>query len=161
MFSNRDKTNKPDKGSGGKRSDASARPAAKSSTPSLISANLIVTGNLQSDGEILLDGNVEGNVTCKKLTVGDTAVISGEIESDEVEVRGRVQGQIRSRTVLLTKSAQVVGEIWHDTLSIESGAFLDGHCKRNDSATPKEVARPRAQAKPPENTAQADTSATG
>ncbi len=136
-------------------------PAAKSSIPSLISANLNVTGNLQTDGEIQIDGNVEGNVTCKKLTVGDTAVISGEIESDEVEVRGRVQGKIRSRTVLLTKSAQVVGEIWHDNLSIEAGAFLDGHCKRNDSAAPKEVARPRAQAKPPKNTAQADTSAPG
>ena len=44
---------------------------------------------------------------------------------------------------------------------VEAGAFLVGHCKRNDSATPKEVARPRAQAKPPENTAQADTSAPG
>ena len=136
-------------------------PAAKSSTPSLISANLNVTGNLQTDGEIQIDGNVEGNVTCKKLTVGDTAAISGEIESDEVVVRGRVQGKIRCRTVLLTKSAHVVGEIWHDNLSIEAGAFLDGHCKRNDSSASKEAARPRAQAKPPENTTQADTTATG
>ncbi len=47
MFSNTDKTDKPDKGSGGKRSGTSARPAAKSSTPSLISADLNVTGNLQ------------------------------------------------------------------------------------------------------------------
>ncbi len=159
MFSNKDKTDKPDEGSGGERSDASARPAAKSTIPSLISADLNVTGNLQTDGEIQIDGNVEGDVTCKKLMVGDTAVISGEIKADEVEVRGRVQGRIRSRSVLLTKSAHVVGEVWHDSLSIEAGAFLDGHCKRNDSAAPKEVARPRAQTKPPENTAQADTSA--
>ena len=136
-------------------------PAAKSTIPSLVSANLNVTGNLKTDGEIQIDGNVEGDVTCKKLMVGDTAVISGEIKADEVEVRGRVQGQIRSRSVLLTKSAQVVGEVWYDSLSIEAGAFLDGHCKRNNLAAPKEVARTRAQAKAPENTAQADTSATG
>lgn len=142
MFSKTDRTDKTDKGSGGERSEFSARPAAKSSTPSLVSANLNVTGNLQTDGEIQIDGNVEGDVTCKKLTVGDTAVISGEIMADEVEVRGRVQGRIRSRAVLLTKSAQVVGDVWHDSLSIEAGAFLEGHCKRNDSAAPKQAAQP-------------------
>ncbi len=96
MFSNRDKTNKPDKGSGGKRSDASTQPAAKSSTPSLISANLNVTGNLQTEGEIQIDGNVEGDIACKKLTVGETAMISGEIVADDIEVRGKVQGRIRA-----------------------------------------------------------------
>ncbi len=161
MFSNKDKTDKPDKGSGGKRSDASARPAAKSTIPSLISANLKVTGNLNTEGELQIDGMVEGDIACKKLTVGETAIISGEIVADDIEVRGKVQGRIRARAVLLTKSANVTGDVWHDTLSIEAGAFLDGHCKRNDSAAPKEVARPRAQAKPPENTAQTDTSAPG
>ncbi len=161
MVSNKDKTDKPDKGSGGERSDASARPAAKSSTPSLISPNLKVTGNLNTEGELQIDGMVEGDIACKKLTVGETAIISGEIVADDIEVRGKVQGRIRARAVLLTKSANVTGDVWHDTLSIESGAFLNGHCKRNDSAAPKEVARPRAQAKPPENTAQADTSAPG
>ena len=82
-------------------------------TPTLISADLKVTGNLQTDGDIQIDGNVEGDIACKKLTIGDTAVISGEIKADEVEVRGRVQGQIRSRSVLLTKSAQVVGDVWY------------------------------------------------
>ena len=118
--------------------EGAARPAAaRGATASLVSANLTVTGNLQTEGEIQIDGTVEGDVTCKKLTVGDTAVISGEIMADEVEVRGRVQGRIRSRAVLLTKSAQVVGDIWHDSLSIEAGAFLEGHMKRNDSASAK------------------------
>ena len=59
------------------------------------------------------------------------------------------------------KSAQVVGDVWYDSLSIEVGALLEGHLKRNGSAAAKEAAKPKAQAKPPENTAQADTSATG
>jgi cytoskeletal protein CcmA (bactofilin family) len=33
----------------------------------------------------------------------------------------------------LAKTAQVNGDIWHDSLAIEAGAYLDGHCKRNDT----------------------------
>ncbi len=139
MFSKTDKSDKSVKAERSDRADLAARPAPKNAAPSLVSANLQISGNLQTEGEIQIDGTVEGDITCKKLTVGETAVISGEIMADEVEVRGRVQGRIRSRAVLLAKSAQVVGDVWHDSLSIEAGAFLEGHCKRNDSIAPQEV----------------------
>ncbi len=54
--------------------------------------------------------------------------------ADAIEVRGRVEGEIRARLVQATKTAEIVGDIWHDILSIDSGAYLNGHCRRNDSA---------------------------
>lgn len=101
--------------------------------PSLISTDLEITGNLRTSGEVQLDGIVTGDINCAKLVIGEKAVIAGHIEADEVTIRGQVTGRIEARDVHLAKTARVIGDIWHDSLAIDAGAFLDGHCKRNDA----------------------------
>ncbi len=135
MFS---KTDKSDQAEASAPSDFSTRPVSKDSTPSLVSANLKVVGNLTTDSELHIDGAVEGDIRCKQLTVGEFALLAGKITADEIEVRGRVEGEIHARSVHMTGTAEIVGDIWHDSLSIDSGAFLDGHCRRNDSAAQME-----------------------
>lgn len=98
--------------------------------PSIISEDLTITGNLQSEGEIQIDGKVIGDIQSHDLLVGDTAHIKGEVVAEAIRVHGKVVGQIKARNVSLAKSAHVVGDILHDNLSIETGAFLEGHCKR-------------------------------
>jgi len=98
--------------------------------PSIISEDLTITGNLQSDGEIQIDGKVIGDIQSNDLLVGDTAHIKGQVIAEAIRVHGKVVGQIKARNVSLAKSAHVVGDILHDNLSIETGAFLEGHCKR-------------------------------
>jgi len=111
---------------------ASAQPAqpAKPAPPSLISNDLKIVGDLKSDGEIQVDGMIEGDIRTKSLLIGEGAEIKGEIVADTVRVHGRVNGQIKARAVLLSKTAHVVGDIMHEDLAIETGAFLEGHCKR-------------------------------
>lgn len=119
MFS---KTNRPNElGGDGREINAS---------PSIISANLHVVGNLKTEGEVQVDGIVEGDVAGRTLAVGEKAQITGEIMADEVMVRGTVHGRIRARQVELAKTAKVIGDILHDVLAIESGAYIEGHCKR-------------------------------
>lgn len=98
--------------------------------PSLLSVDLTITGNLKSKGEIQIDGTVHGDIATKKLLVGETADIKGEIVADSVLVHGKINGQIKAREVVLIKTAHVVGDILHENLSIEPGAFLEGLCKR-------------------------------
>ena len=76
-----------------------------SSAPSIISADLIVTGTLTSTGDIQIDGRVEGDVHSAGLVIGDKAFIHGDVMAEEVTVRGRVQGSIRARKVLLAPPA--------------------------------------------------------
>lgn len=121
MFSKAKKTNS--------NIGASATPK-KRVPPSIISSDLVITGNLVSDGEIQIDGTVRGDIQTKELLVGETALIEGEIVAESVRVHGKVDGQIKALNVSLAKSSHVVGDILHDNLSIETGAFLEGHCKR-------------------------------
>ncbi len=114
---------------------AESKPVVKSSPPSIISADLKIVGDLSSDGEIQVDGTIDGDIRTKSLLVGETADITGEIVADSVHVHGAVNGQIKSRSVNLAKTAHVVGDVLHEDLSIETGAFLEGHCKRMANKT--------------------------
>ncbi len=104
----------------------SRKPAA----PSIIGADLRIVGDLSSEGEVQVDGSIDGDIRTKNLLIGESATVKGEIVGDTVRIYGSVNGQIKARAVTLAKSAHVVGNILHENLSIEEGAFLDGHCKR-------------------------------
>jgi cytoskeletal protein CcmA (bactofilin family) len=102
-------------------------------TRSVIDAWLMITGNLQSEGEVQVDGQIRGDIRCAHLTVGRDAVVNGNISAEEVVVRGKVTGVIRANRVILQDSAHVESEIFHKKLSIEEGANFEGtSCRRED-----------------------------
>jgi cytoskeletal protein CcmA (bactofilin family) len=103
----------------------------KSKAPSILSADLTVTGSIVSDGEVQLDGTVEGDVRAGSLTIGEEATVNGEVVCETVVIRGRVKGSVRARQVQLAATARVEGDVIHASLAIESGAYFDGHCKRS------------------------------
>ena len=80
------------------------------------------------------------------LTIGEKGTINDEIVADDVVVRGRVNGKIRAGKVQLAKSAHVVGEIRYNMLSIDSGSFVECHCKHTDE--PIEITEPRIKPAP-------------
>jgi len=114
-------------------SNATDKPE-KPAVPSIVSADLTITGNLVSQGEIQIDGGVVGDIKTDALLIGEDAHIRGEIVARRVRVHGRVDGQITAKSVTLAKTAHVTGDVIHEDLSIEKGAFLEGHCKRIEEA---------------------------
>ena len=98
--------------------------------PSIICAGLVLRGALESSGDIQFDGVMEGDVFCVRLTVGDAAVIQGDVVADEVTVRGRIQGRVRARSVHLFSGSSIEGDIHYTTLTIESGVQLGGHFRQ-------------------------------
>src|SRR3970040_2689068 len=111
-------------------SHVESRPVVKSTPPSIISADLRIVGDLSSDGEIQVDGAIDGDIRTKSLLIGETAHIKGEIVAESVHVHGTVNGQIKSTAVNLAKTAHVVGDILHEDLALETGPLLDGPCTR-------------------------------
>lgn len=107
----------------------------KAAAPSLISADLRITGDLNSTGDIHVEGVVEGDIRSAMLTIGEGAEVRGSIVAEQVRVCGVVLGQIQAHRVELTKTAKVTGDIAHELLSIEAGAFIEGHCRRIEPGT--------------------------
>jgi cytoskeletal protein CcmA (bactofilin family) len=131
MFSNKTKETAP------APQPAATQPAAKrgprgSAAPSIISADLVVSGTLSSAGDIQVDGRVEGDVRSAGLVIGDKAEVHGEIYAEEVTVRGKVVGRINARKILLASTSHVEGDILHEAFAVESGAFFEGNCRHSD-----------------------------
>lgn len=110
------------------------RTAPKGGVPSIISADLRITGNLKSDGDIQVDGHVEGDIDSATLTVGEGAHVKGHISCESVRVCGTVDGAVKAKSVVMAKTARVIGDIIHDSLAIEAGAFIEGNIKRLEGA---------------------------
>src|SRR6185295_1002573 len=111
---------------------SAVRKANGAPTRSVIDAWLTITGNLQSEGEVQVDGQIQGDIRCAHLTVGRDALVNGNITADEVVVRGKVMGCIRGNRVILQDCAHVESEVFHKKLSIEEGACFEGTSRRCD-----------------------------
>jgi cytoskeletal protein CcmA (bactofilin family) len=105
----------------------------RGTAPSIISADLTVTGTLVSNGDIQIDGVVQGDVRSVGLVIGDKAEINGEVLAEDITVRGKVTGRIRARKVLLAATSHVEGDILHEAFAVESGAFFEGNCRHSDN----------------------------
>jgi len=113
-------------------SAASSRRPARGSAPSILAADAVIKGTITCEGDMQIDGRVEGDVRSVSLVIGDKAEIHGEILAEEVTVRGRVIGRIRARKVQLCATSHVEGDILHEAFAVESGAFFEGNCRHSD-----------------------------
>jgi cytoskeletal protein CcmA (bactofilin family) len=133
--------------------------ARKGQARSVIDPGLIITGTLEGDGELQIDGEVRGNIRCTHLTVGDAATIEGSIAADEVVVRGTVKGIIGGNRVVLTDGAHVESDIFHKRLAIEEGARFEGAARYNEQPIEKarsKTAEMASDAPPTATTAESD-----
>jgi cytoskeletal protein CcmA (bactofilin family) len=121
MFS---KPNKPANTS--TRADSPETPVRKALACSLIAENVSLAGDLASDGDVQLDGAVQGDLRVGHLTIGETGQVEGAITADAVEIRGRVVGTITAKAVRLYPTARVEGDITHLQLAVDAGAQFVG-----------------------------------
>ena len=80
-------------------------------SPSIVNRQLTMKGDLESDGDIQIDGTVDGDIRSGRITVSETAVVKGALEAETVRIAGKVTGQIKARQVTLLKSAKVVADL--------------------------------------------------
>ncbi|MBH0022006.1 polymer-forming cytoskeletal protein [Pseudoalteromonas sp. SWXJ133] len=101
-----------------------------SQTPSIISEDVRMTGTLISQGEVQLDGRIDGDIKAEHLVIGSTGVVEGIVEAKSVVVKGKIIGTLNASEVKIQHTAHVNGDVLHDTLSIDAGAVIEGSLKQ-------------------------------
>lgn len=96
---------------------------------SVISKALKITGQLESTEDIQVDGEVDGDVRGVSVKIGSNAKVKGTVYGDSVELAGTIDGKIEAKKVVLTSTAHMSGDVVHQDIKIESGAYIDGHCR--------------------------------
>lgn len=95
----------------------------------LIGKSFVIKGQVSCDGDLYIDGQVEGSVDPKGncLTIGPDGRLKANVNARAVLVLGKLEGNIQaSERVDLKQSAIVVGDIVTQSISIESGAHIKG-----------------------------------
>jgi cytoskeletal protein CcmA (bactofilin family) len=103
--------------------------------PTNINPGTQIEGNISSDGDIRLDGNMKGNITTKaKVVIGPSGSIDGNIDCQSADIFGKVNGDIHVQDLLFMKNTSVVdGDIFTAKLVVENGAKFNGSCIMNSN----------------------------
>ena len=102
--------------------------------PSILGSDLIITGDIKTDGDVQIDGRLDGNIKAGNVTIGESGAVNGKISAIAVHVRGKVTGKVDATTVELAEAANVQADLVQDQLMIANGAFFDGKCTRKTAA---------------------------
>ena len=124
------------------KSEFSSEPTTTpSASASIIAAGTTVEGNINSSGDIRIDGTLNGNVQCNaKVNIGAQGQVKGDITGQQADIMGKVNGTIRVKELLMLKGgSNVAGNLFASKLSIEPSANFNGQCHMNGSE-PKPVA---------------------
>lgn len=111
------------------------------SSRNIIAAGTVIKGDIQSDGNIRVDGTVIGTLNCKgKVVLGTTGRIEGEVVCQNANLSGEAKVRITvSELLSLQSSAKLFGEIITGKLGIEPGAVFSGTCKMGSEKHPESV----------------------
>lgn len=100
------------------------------SANTIIGAGTIITGDVESKGDIRIDGTLIGNLSAKaKILIGPEGVVEGDIDGIQADVLGKVAGKIVVKDQLLLRGkATLNGDIYAGKLQIDPTATFNGHC---------------------------------
>jgi cytoskeletal protein CcmA (bactofilin family) len=102
-----------------------------SGSETLIGTNVVVKGNLSTEGDIIIDGSLVGEINSNgKVTLDVNADVTANIVARNVNIAGSLKGNltIESETII-TETGRVEGDITTNTLAIASGAIFNGQSR--------------------------------
>lgn len=99
-----------------------------------------IIGDINSQGDLRLDGFLKGNLNIKgRVVIGKTGKVSGTITCKNAEINGNVEGMIYvSELLSLTETASVKGDIVINRLNIQPGCKFTGTCSMEGNITGNE-----------------------
>lgn len=109
----------------------------KSSTPkspsssggvTFIAADCHITGNIAVQGDLHIEGKIEGKIESSgDVVIGEGAIIQATIEGQTIFIAGEVRGDIQALDLThLTATARLYGNITSKLLEIDQGAIFNG-----------------------------------
>jgi cytoskeletal protein CcmA (bactofilin family) len=99
----------------------------------IIAAGTTLKGDISSNGDIRIDGSLQGNIQCQaKVVIGANGSVDGDISGQQADIMGKVTGTIKVKELLQLKGgSQVNGNLYAGKLQIEPSANFNGQCHMN------------------------------
>lgn len=110
------------------------------SAETVVAQAMRIEGELKSNGNIRIDGNVSGKIhTSQDLTIGPAAQIDADLIAGNAVIAGVVKGNVTVKGGLRIESTgRILGNISCGRLSIDDGAVFIGNCRMQEQK-PREI----------------------
>lgn len=133
------------------KSDISSEPTVPQGGASIIASGTTLKGDINSSGDIRIDGTLQGNINCTaKVVIGANGVVEGDITGQQADIMGRINGTIKVKELLQLKGgSNVNGNIHASKLQIETSANFNGQCHMTTAAPAKSSSNGSTDIKPP------------
>ncbi|MEE9120176.1 MAG: polymer-forming cytoskeletal protein [Syntrophobacteria bacterium] len=101
------------------------------SLDTLIGANTVFEGSIQSERSVCVEGSIRGRIEAKgEVVVGRQGKVEADIYADSVVVGGQIIGNINARSRLeITATGRVTGDIEATRITVAEGGMVDGSFK--------------------------------
>lgn len=105
----------------------------------IIGNGTIIKGEIESNGDIRIDGKVVGVLkSTGKIVLGQNGVIEGDVYCKQADLSGHVKGKLIVDELTSIKStSNIGGELTTKQLYIEIGAKFNGKCEMSNTEAPK------------------------
>jgi len=109
-----------------------------STSSNTISKDTSIDGNVETTGNLRIEGTVKGNIRARsKIVLGNSGKVEGKVFAQTADIEGTVKGTIQVEGMLTLKStANIKGDINTGKLAMEAGALFDGKCKMGSFKNP-------------------------
>ncbi len=110
----------------------SSEPSSQRRRVTLIASGSRVRGEVTGASELLVEGEVEGEIRVDSIVVvGAEGVVRGPIAAPTVRIVGRVIGSVHADRVEVSVSGSLEGDIVAPRIVIAEGAFFKGRVEMN------------------------------
>lgn len=99
-----------------------------------IPKDCLIKGIIESKGDVTIEGQIEGDVIVSgSLNIGNSAVITGNIEADSLVISGEFHGNVKATNLLeVGETGRLYGDISTKLIKIMKGAHFRGTCTHTD-----------------------------
>ena len=97
---------------------------------SILGPELKIDGDIDVKGDLLIYGQVTGNVTSQgTINSAKNSLVEGNISAKNASIHGTVKGDLNiNNKVLLGRGSHLEGNLQATIITIEEGAKFDGMC---------------------------------
>lgn len=100
-----------------------------------ISQGTSFTGDIVSDCNLVIDGEVNGNILSRAaVTIGKKGKVEGKISASKITISGFFKGELDGESVELSSTSNVIGNITSDKLVIEDGGNFEGYSNKRKAS---------------------------
>jgi len=118
------------------KSNSSGKETTQTGMATIIAGGTEIHGNIESKGDIRVDGTLIGNLsTSSKVLVGASGIITGDVVAQQADVLGQINGNVRVQELLYLKNnCEVNGNLFAGQLQVDATASFNGECHMGTTA---------------------------